>query len=63
MTRPDLVIRNGTVATAADVISCDVGIAEGRIVALGESLEADQVIDAAVLKFLRFFWFSCSSSR
>ncbi len=47
MTRPDLVIRNGTVATAADVISCDVGIAEGRIVALGESLEADQVIDAA----------------
>jgi dihydropyrimidinase len=47
MTRSDLVIRNGTVATAADVISCDVGIAEGRIVALGESLEADQVIDAA----------------
>ena len=45
MTRPDLVIRNGTVATAADVISCDVGIAEGRIGALGESLEAEQVSD------------------
>jgi dihydropyrimidinase len=34
----DLVIRNGTVATAADVGAADVGVREGRIVALGEGL-------------------------
>ena len=34
----DLVIRNGTVATAADVVACDIGVRDGRIVALGESL-------------------------
>ena len=42
----DLVIKNGTVATAADVISCDIGISGGRIVALAENLEGDKVIDA-----------------
>ncbi|MFQ5786084.1 MAG: amidohydrolase family protein, partial [Alphaproteobacteria bacterium] len=43
----DLVIRGGTVATAADVVSCDVGIRDGRVAALGEALEdADQTIDA-----------------
>lgn len=31
----DLVIRNGTVATAADTVPCDVGIKDGRIAALG----------------------------
>ena len=46
MTKLDLVIRGGTVATAADVIRCDVGIKDGRVVALAESLEADNVIDA-----------------
>ena len=35
----DLVIRGGTVATASDVMACDVGIRGGRIVALGEGLE------------------------
>ncbi len=34
----DLVIRGGTVATAADVFGCDVGIRNGRIAALAERL-------------------------
>ncbi len=34
----DLAIRGGTVATAADVMRCDVGIRDGRIVALGEDV-------------------------
>ena len=34
----DLVIRGGTVVTAADVGKCDVGVKEGRIVALAEDL-------------------------
>ena len=42
----ELVIKNGTVATAADTIACDIGISGGRIVALGESLSGDRVIDA-----------------
>jgi dihydropyrimidinase len=44
----DLVIRNGTVATAADTAQCDVGIADGTIVALGRGLgAAAREIDAA----------------
>ncbi len=44
----DLVIRNGTVATAADVTVCDVGISGGQIVALGRKLAAGQrEIDAS----------------
>ncbi len=47
MTRYDLVIRSGTVATAADVTTCDIAVREGRIVALGEDLgPAEEVIDA-----------------
>ncbi|HET6619014.1 MAG TPA: dihydropyrimidinase [Dongiaceae bacterium] len=43
----DLLIRNGTVATAGDVVRCDIGIRGGRIVALGEQPgTADEVIDA-----------------
>ena len=44
----DLVIRGGTVATAADTVACDVGIRDGRVVALAEGLGpgADE-IDAA----------------
>ena len=34
----DLVIRNGTVATAADVFAADVGIRGGRIAALAKGL-------------------------
>ena len=48
MSEFDLVIRGGTVATAADVFSCDVGIKAGRVVALGEGLgSGDTEIDAA----------------
>lgn len=47
MTELDLVIRNGTVATAADVMQCDIGIRAGRIVALAAELPAArQDIDA-----------------
>ena len=43
----DLVIRNGRVATAADVVTCDIGVAGGRIVALAENLGAgERDIDA-----------------
>ena len=43
----DLVIRGGTVATAADTMRCDVGIVDGKIVALGERLAgARKEIDA-----------------
>ena len=38
MAELDIVIRNGTVATAADAVRCDVGIRDGRIVALAEDL-------------------------
>ena len=43
----DLVIRNARVATAADVFDCDIGVADGRIVALAHGLTAPRVIDAA----------------
>jgi dihydropyrimidinase len=44
----DTIIRGGTVATASDTFACDVGIAQGRIIALGHELgEARHVIDAS----------------
>jgi len=44
----DLVIRGGTVATAADTFRCDVGIKDGRIAALAESLGgAERELDAS----------------
>ena len=43
----DLAIRGGTVVTAADVMRCDVGIRDGRIVALGEDVgPADRTVEA-----------------
>ncbi|MFA6966019.1 dihydropyrimidinase [Bosea sp. (in: a-proteobacteria)] len=43
----DLIIANGTIATASDVFSCDIGIRDGVIVALGHDLgEAAETIDA-----------------
>ena len=36
----DLVIRNGTVVTAADTTACDVGIKDGSVAALGRNLGA-----------------------
>lgn len=43
----DLAIRNGTVATASDIFQADIGIRDGRIVALASDLpSARQEIDA-----------------
>jgi len=42
----DLVIRNGTVVTAADVYQADVGIAGGSVVAIGKNLSGPQTLDA-----------------
>ncbi|QEM82823.1 dihydropyrimidinase [Halomonas binhaiensis] len=43
----DTLIRNGLIITAADRYSADIGIRDGRIVALGQELgEAEEVIDA-----------------
>src|SRR5581483_12447752 len=42
-----VIIRGGTVATAADTFACDVGISGGRIAALGAELgDAREVVDA-----------------
>ena len=44
----DLVIRNANVVTAADTFRCDIGIADGRIAALGLGLaQGQREIDAA----------------
>src|SRR5665213_2880718 len=43
----DTIIRGGTVATASDTFSCDVGISGSKIAALGASLgEAKEIVDA-----------------
>ena len=48
MSRFDLVIRGGTVVTAADRFPADIGIRDGRIVALGDALDrGDNEIDAS----------------
>jgi dihydropyrimidinase len=49
----DLAIRGGTVITASDSSRCDVGVRDGRIVALAENLEgASREIDATGLLVL-----------
>ena len=48
MSRFDLVIRGGTVVTAADRFPVDIGVRDGRIVALGDSLDrGDEEVDAS----------------
>ncbi|HWM47003.1 MAG TPA: dihydropyrimidinase [Xanthobacteraceae bacterium] len=43
----DTIIRGGTVATASDTFACDIGIAGGKITALGQDLgPAAEVVDA-----------------
>lgn len=43
----DLIVRNGTVATAADTFACDVAVQDGKIVALGQDLgEAHRYVEA-----------------
>jgi dihydropyrimidinase len=49
MTELDLVIRGGTVVTAADTVLADIGIARGRIVAVAQSLSGAEEIDATGL--------------
>jgi dihydropyrimidinase len=46
MTQFETVIRGGTVVTAADTFVADIGIAGGRIAAIGLSLDGARVIDA-----------------
>jgi len=43
----DVVIRNGTIATASDIMQCDVGIKEGRVVPLAMTTaeEAQKAIE------------------
>ena len=45
MTAFDIVVRGGRVATAADVVTCDIGIKDGRIVALADRLEAEPLVE------------------
>jgi len=46
----DLVVRNGTIATAADIFKADIGVKEGRIAALAANLpRGHREIDAANL--------------
>ncbi len=48
MSEFDLIVRGGRVATAADVVNCDIGVRDGRIAALADRLDgAGRVIDAA----------------
>lgn len=48
MTQFNTIIRGGRISTASDTFHCDIGIKDGRIVALGEQLgSAANVIDAA----------------
>ena len=48
MAAHDLVIRNGTIVTAADTVRCDVGIKDGVIATLGSGLAAGtREIDAS----------------
>ena len=48
MSKFDLIIKGGRVATAADVFHADIGIKDGRVAALADALDgADRVIDAA----------------
>ena len=43
----DLVVRNGTVVTAAQIMECDIGVRNGRIAALAAGLPAgDREVDA-----------------
>jgi dihydropyrimidinase len=46
----DLIVRQGLVATASDAVVCDIGVRDGRIVALGEGLsDAARTIEAKAM--------------
>ena len=49
----DTIIRGGTIATASDTFSCDVGISGGKITTLGANLgSAKEIVDASGLLVL-----------
>jgi dihydropyrimidinase len=48
----DLVISGGTVVTATDTVQCDIGVRDGRVVALAERLDAPNTVDATGLLVL-----------
>jgi len=48
----DLVVRGGTVVTAADTYRADIGIRDGRIATIGEGLDGAQKLDAGGLLVL-----------
>jgi len=51
--RLDLAVRGGTVATASDIVRADIGIRDGRIVAIAEALsDARETLDASGLLVL-----------
>src|ERR1700722_16101844 len=52
MSEFDLVIRGGTVVTAADTYRADVGVRAGRIAAIGDRLEGTDTLDAGGLLVL-----------
>ena len=51
----DLVIQNGTLATAADTVQASIGIRDGRIAAIGNDLTGAEVVDAGGLLVLPGF--------
>ena len=50
MSQHDLVIRNGTVVTAADTVGCDIGITDGVVVALHSQLTSGFLGDNVFLQ-------------
>ncbi len=40
----DLIIKNGTIVTSSEIYKADIGIFNGRIVAIGETLTSDGAI-------------------
>jgi len=52
MSEYDLIVRGGTVVTAADTIRADIGIAGGRIAAIADRLDGPRTLDAGGLLVL-----------
>ncbi len=52
MSEYDLIVRGGTVVTAADTIRADIGIAGGRIAAIANRLDGPRTLDAGGLLVL-----------
>lgn len=42
----DIVIKNGTIVTAYDIFKADIGVTNGKIVAIGEELDGNENIDS-----------------